>query len=199
MRPNDYQKLASRTECDEFSARERIISNDPIDITVDGQLVPTRLLHGTLGLITESGEIADALKRWIYYGQDLDETNVKEEIGDCLWYLALICNTLGFDLEDVMESNIAKLKTRYPNKYNDYDAAEENRNREAEAKAVEDKKEFLKVHAARTVILTSTFLCPCCSYKVGDVQALNLLTGKHEVQVCPECKKSIRLKDIYAL
>ena len=39
------------------------------------------LLHGAMGLCTESGEIMDALKRHIFYGSPLDILNIKEEIG----------------------------------------------------------------------------------------------------------------------
>lgn len=72
-----------------------------------------RLLHGMTGVQTESGEIADAIKRHIWYGQPLDEDNLKEEIGDLLWYIALICNVLDLGMGDAMLANVRKLKTRY--------------------------------------------------------------------------------------
>ncbi len=72
-----------------------------------------RLLHGAMGVCTEAGELQDALKRHFFYGKGLDPINVKEEIGDCLWYMNLICSELGFTLEDAMIANVAKLEKRY--------------------------------------------------------------------------------------
>lgn len=32
-----------------------------------------------------------------------------------MWYVSELCNAIGIKLSDVMETNIAKLKERYPN------------------------------------------------------------------------------------
>jgi NTP pyrophosphatase (non-canonical NTP hydrolase) len=94
-----------------------------------------RLNHSIIGLCGELGELAGTVERYVYYGQkELDRNNIYEELGDCLWYIAQACNALGFKLEDVMASNIAKLKTRYPDKYTDEMAA--NRDTKAEQKAL---------------------------------------------------------------
>jgi NTP pyrophosphatase (non-canonical NTP hydrolase) len=37
---------------------------------------------------------------------------LKKEIGDTFWYIAAICSELGFEMNDVAESNIKKLKDR---------------------------------------------------------------------------------------
>jgi hypothetical protein len=50
-------------------------------------------LHGCIGLVGEIGEIADALKRHLYYGTDLDIRNLEEEIGDVMWYAALLADS----------------------------------------------------------------------------------------------------------
>ena len=125
MTPEQYQNEASRTES--------------IVTSIEGYK-PTRLIHGMLGLISESGEIADTLKRWLYYRQPLDEDNLKEEIGDLLWYVALICNTLGIQMSDCMESNIRKLQKRFPEKFDQELAKEENRDRQSEMEAVTQKQ-----------------------------------------------------------
>jgi NTP pyrophosphatase (non-canonical NTP hydrolase) len=126
MTPEDYQNEANRTE----SIIDKIEGYDK-----------TRLIHGMLGLTSESGEIADTLKRWLYYSQPLDEDNLKEEIGDLLWYVALLCNTLGIQMSDCMESNIRKLRKRFPEKFDIELAKEENRDRESEMEAVTQKFE----------------------------------------------------------
>jgi NTP pyrophosphatase (non-canonical NTP hydrolase) len=58
----------------------------------------------------------------LIYGKKLDVANVKEEIGDIMWYIALLCRTLEFDLDEILEENIAKLQKRYPEKYTDHHA-----------------------------------------------------------------------------
>lgn len=52
-------------------------------------------LHGGMGLLTEVGELYDAYKRHIFYRKDLDMINLKEEIGDILWYLAISLDARG--------------------------------------------------------------------------------------------------------
>ena len=39
---------------------------------------------------------------------------IKENLGDTMWYIAMICNFYGWNLEEVLEENIEKLKKRYP-------------------------------------------------------------------------------------
>ncbi len=58
------------------------------------------LLHAAIGLVTESAELLDAYKKHMFYGSKLDMVNVKEEIGDCFWYVALACETLDRDIKE---------------------------------------------------------------------------------------------------
>lgn len=46
-------------------------------------------LHALLGLLTELGELADAVKRHVVYGKPLDKVNIVEEVADCMWYCNL--------------------------------------------------------------------------------------------------------------
>jgi NTP pyrophosphatase (non-canonical NTP hydrolase) len=73
-----------------------------------------RLVHAVLGLQTEAGELADPVKKHIYYGRPLDPVNLREEIGDCLWYLAIACDALGTTIAAEQARNLAKLRTRFP-------------------------------------------------------------------------------------
>lgn len=95
-----------------------------------------RLLHGAMGLCTESGEFMDMMKKHIYYGKPLDLANAGEEIGDTQWYCGLIIDVLRTTLDEVLTVNIAKLQARFPEKFTEYHA--ENRNLEAERKILED-------------------------------------------------------------
>ena len=71
-------------------------------------------VHASLLLTSESGEVASEVKRFFAYNKSLDIGHIKEELGDVLWGIALMCDTLGIELEDVMRSNILKLEARYP-------------------------------------------------------------------------------------
>jgi len=121
----------------------------------------------------EVGELAAAVERWIYYGQELDRANVKEELGDLLWYIAECCNAMDFDLQNVMECNIAKLKKRYPAKYDGERAKEENRNRPAERAEVSAEEYRLTPDYPR--------LCVRCGFT--PVHKSNALG------ICPNCIK----------
>jgi NTP pyrophosphatase (non-canonical NTP hydrolase) len=83
-------------------------------------------LHMVLGIVTEAGELADAYKKYLAYGKELDYVNVQEELGDLMWYIANFCTLNNFDFEKILEINQKKLKARYPEKFTQENA--ENRN-----------------------------------------------------------------------
>ena len=77
------------------------------------------LMHAALGLAGEAGEFADAIKKHLVYGRELDRENAIEELGDVLWFVALGCHALSVSMADVAQANIDKLRRRYPEKYED--------------------------------------------------------------------------------
>ncbi len=83
-----------------------------------GDVTPT-IEHAVMGLVTESAECMDAIKKAKIYGKPLDKVNLVEEAGDIMWYLAILAGELGVSFEDMWEKNIAKLKVRYPDNYSD--------------------------------------------------------------------------------
>lgn len=83
MKFNEYVQLAVRTESKVNPKTGSTFSSNE------------RMLHAGLGLATESGELLDAIKKEMYYGKSLDTVNVKEELGDLCWYLALAFDVLG--------------------------------------------------------------------------------------------------------
>ena len=93
------------------------------------------LLHGAIGVATESGELLDAIKKHIFYGKALDVVNLREEIGDVMWYLAILCRATGTNMSDVASVNIEKLRLRYPDKFDAKQAL--NRNLKSERKILE--------------------------------------------------------------
>lgn len=81
-----------------------------------------RILHAAIGCVTESAEIIDAIKKSMFYGKELDVTNIKEECGDLLWYLAIMFDELGTDFETEMDRVIRKLEHRFPEKFTEHHA-----------------------------------------------------------------------------
>lgn len=116
----DYIKEALRTE-----SVKTVLSADWNNSRGEWSM-KNRLLHAAMGMATEAGEFLDALKKHLFYGKPLDTTNLKEEIGDQLWYLAIACDALGTDFETEMKRNIAKLRTRYPDKFTSENAIDRN-------------------------------------------------------------------------
>lgn len=72
------------------------------------------LVNCALGLCGESGEVADLLKKHLYQGHELNRERVAEELGDVAWYLAVMAEAIGYDLETVLKMNVEKLWKRYP-------------------------------------------------------------------------------------
>lgn len=72
------------------------------------------LLHATLGISGEAGEVVDAVKKSIFYNKPLDIENIVEELGDILFYVQALATLVGSDLETVITANHTKLNKRYP-------------------------------------------------------------------------------------
>ncbi len=85
-------------------------------------------LHMALGISTEASELLDVYKKHFAYGKSMDYVNVREEIGDLMWYIINLCHLLGVNLEDELGINIAKLYARYPEKFDEEHANKRNLN-----------------------------------------------------------------------
>ena len=95
MTPNEYQKLAMTTLNPQLSQKDVLI-------------------NAVMGLCGESGEAIDIVKKHLHQGHELDREKLIKELGDIAWYLAEAATALDIDLETVLERNIEKLKSRYP-------------------------------------------------------------------------------------
>ncbi len=125
MDTKKYKEMVLRTESKDFEA----ISSRLKDKRA------LRLLHGSCGIATEAGELLDAMKKHIFYGKEIDTVNIVEEIGDLMWYSAILLDELGVEFEEVMEKNINKLKARYGEKFSETSA--NTRNLDQERKILE--------------------------------------------------------------
>lgn len=121
----EYIKNAIRTESRDFDAMDKRLENDGTK----------RLMHAAFGLSTEAGEFLDAMKKHVFYGKELDRVNLREELGDLFWYIAIACDELDIEFEPIMSRNIEKLKARYGEKFTE--EAAEHRNLKRERKILE--------------------------------------------------------------
>jgi len=73
-------------------------------------------IYPTLGLVGESGEVAEKIKKILRdkNGKFDFESKLalKKELGDVLWYLSNLCDELNFSLGDVAINNLEKLNLR---------------------------------------------------------------------------------------
>lgn len=94
MKVNEYQAAALRTAS---------------TLEPDGLI-----LNGVLGLCGETGEVSDHVKKHLFQGHELNKQKLIGELGDVCWYIAILAQGLGVDLETVLKGNIQKLQSRYP-------------------------------------------------------------------------------------
>ena len=95
MTGKEYQRLAMTTLNPELSQKDVLI-------------------NAVMGLCGESGEAIDIVKKHLHQGHALDKDKLTKELDDIAWYLAEAAHALNTDLDAIFESNIAKLKARYP-------------------------------------------------------------------------------------
>jgi NTP pyrophosphatase (non-canonical NTP hydrolase) len=93
---DDYQRAAMRTARDKDA--------------------PDEFMHLVLGLVGEAGEVAEKVKKLVRdQGSDLerlDRDDMAAELGDVMWYTAVLANFLDLSLNDVAQRNIDKLADR---------------------------------------------------------------------------------------
>jgi NTP pyrophosphatase (non-canonical NTP hydrolase) len=66
-----------------------------------------------LGIAGEAGDVASCIKKT--YTHDNDQVKgIRENLGDTMWYIAMIANFYGWDLQEILDENVEKLKKRYP-------------------------------------------------------------------------------------
>ncbi len=118
---------------DSLSAKGRVFAaNCEPPLEFDEPLI--RLFHSSIGIATEAGEMLEAIQK-VLNGKPLDVINMQEELGDSEWYQAIAYNALNADPSNVMNTNIEKLRIRYPDKFSKENAI--NRDLETERKILE--------------------------------------------------------------
>lgn len=108
------------------------------------KVLPTidRLMHGCMGLITEIGEVTTEIKRMTIYEKELDDkrkAHILEEVGDVMWYVAIMLDAINTDIKYVQSASKMPLPTGGDGKW--------------EALAL-----MLGVHCGRVCVITEYFL-----------------------------------------
>ena len=89
-------------------------------------IYPGGLVYPAMGLASEAGEVLSHVKKLardedmhldIEYPDTMlsadKRAEIASEVGDCLYYLAMICTDIGYSLEEVADNNIQKLHSRW--------------------------------------------------------------------------------------
>tara|TARA_R110000822_G_scaffold124341_1_gene258856 strand:+ start:149 stop:463 length:315 start_codon:yes stop_codon:yes gene_type:complete len=82
---------------------------------VEGKIVTegqTRLIENTLGLMGETGEIAEKIKKMLRDDTKVSKDDIIKELGDVAFYMTAIANYFDSSLTDVLDVNVAKLDDR---------------------------------------------------------------------------------------
>jgi NTP pyrophosphatase (non-canonical NTP hydrolase) len=114
---NDYAKFVDSTTSDQSKSFLAFIGSTSELEAQDNINVP-RVLTAAIGMLAESGEFTEILKKMVFQGKEFNEDNrfhMKRELGDILWYWIQGCIALGYTPDEVMDENIKKLEARYPN------------------------------------------------------------------------------------
>lgn len=84
------------------------------------------ILHAILGIMTEAAEIGEK--------RNAPFIELKDELGDLLWYVTLLAECLGTNLEELFKMNDAKLEARFGKRFSSDKAI--NRDIQNEDKAI---------------------------------------------------------------
>lgn len=101
MKFDEYQKRALSTDLSAGKGRD---------------LLSIAFMDKVLGLLGESGEIADKLKKILRDKNaqltDEDRRELAKELGDVLWYVAVLSQYIGYSFDDIATQNVEKLASR---------------------------------------------------------------------------------------
>lgn len=111
MNLDEYQALARTTaslEDDPTSIRQLAT----LSLGLAGEAA--EFLELAMEMAVNAGKIADYFKKVIGHGHPLDRERVVKELGDNLWYNAMLADLLHIPLSEIAIENNRKLAARYP-------------------------------------------------------------------------------------
>ena len=109
----DFVREVTSNESVHYAALLTSMNN--LELADDCNIPP--LITAAFGLTAEAGEFTEVVKKIILQGKPYNEENVfhmKRELGDICWYIAQACMALDTSFDEIMETNVDKLKARYP-------------------------------------------------------------------------------------
>ena len=115
---NEYGKFVDSTTSSESKYTGDLVARLTVLQTKHKDIAWSRLMTSAIGMLAESGEFAEIMKKILFQGKVMNDDNryhMKRELGDILWYWIQGCIALGYEPEEVMKENIKKLESRYPN------------------------------------------------------------------------------------
>lgn len=115
---NDYAKFVDKTTSMESKHYPSFIASTAVLENNEPSMNVPRVLTSAIGMMAESGEFTELLKKMVFQGKEFNEDvrfHMKRELGDILWYWIQGCIALGYTPDEVMDENIKKLEARYPN------------------------------------------------------------------------------------
>ena len=114
---DEYGKFVQSTTSEESLSTEVLVDR-LMDLHIHNSVEFSQLLTASIGMQAESGEFSEIIKKIIFQGKEFTEEekfHLMRELGDVLWYWVQGCTALGYTPQQVMEENIRKLESRYPN------------------------------------------------------------------------------------
>ena len=107
-RPPAESHYGGRVKCDDYQRAALRTARD--------KDAPDEFMHLVLGLVGETGEIAEKVKKLVRDKNSdlaqLDRDDMAAELGDVLWYTAVLADFLGLSLDDIAQRNVDKLADR---------------------------------------------------------------------------------------
>lgn len=82
----------------------------------------------SMGLVGESGEVVDYIKKIVFHGHKFSKEKLIEELGDVLWYFTMLTSICDIQIDEVMRKNVEKLRKRYPNGFTCEDSINREKN-----------------------------------------------------------------------
>jgi len=111
----DYTRFVDEVTSNE--SKEPQAFSDSLDVIDEFGVSPERILTAAIGIGAEGGEFMEIVKKCVFQGKPMDDEaqyHMKRELGDIIWYVTQACIAMGISLENVIDTNIQKLETRYP-------------------------------------------------------------------------------------
>lgn len=114
MTCNEYQEEMRRTYKPDRKANHALgLAGEAAEIAVNYQQKRDELDRAFDAMVA-AGKVSEAVKKDVFHARPLDPVQLRDELGDLLWYIAATACDYGLTLSEVAETNVAKLRARYP-------------------------------------------------------------------------------------